>query len=208
MWIGYWNLPNAVTLLGMATALVSMLLAIQGQFALAIVGLVFSGICDLFDGYAARKVKRSAEEQAFGGQLDSLNDVVCFGVLPVLLVQSWVKTPFVFPVLAFYLGAVLMRLAYFNIHGTSETNGRACYTGLPVTSIAMILPVLSLPIQGLPPLGQTLWFALLMGATGLLFISKVSIPKPSGKAYVVFPLLAILAVIVWLIQFRVSMIHF
>ena len=106
MWIGYWNLPNAVTLLGMATALVSMLLAIQGQFALAIVGLVFSGICDLFDGYAARKVKRSPDEQAFGGHLDSLNDVVCFGVLPVLLVQSWVKTPLLFPIFAFYLGAV------------------------------------------------------------------------------------------------------
>ena len=101
-----------------------------------------------------------------------------------------------------------MRLAYFNVHGTRETNGRACYTGLPVTSIAMILPVLSLPIQGLPPVGQKVWFGLLLGVTGLMFISKIPVPKPSGKAYVVFPVLAILAVAVWLIQFRVSMIHF
>ena len=72
----------------------------------------------------------------------------------------------------------------------------------------MILPIFSLPAQILPPIGQKVWFAFLLGFTGIMFISRVSIPKPGGEAYVVFPVLALVAVAVWLLRFRISLIQF
>lgn len=200
MWIGYLNLPNLITLTGTLFALSSMILAGQGLVAVAMVGLICAGICDLFDGLLARKVEMSHEERAYGGQLDTLNDVVCFGVLPIIIVNAWVNTVWAFPVYAFYLIAALSRLAYFNVHGIQEVNGKSHYLGLPVTTIAMILPVCALPVNALSPMACNVWLCTLLALTAFLFIWKKPIPKPVGKAYVVFPVLATLAALIWILQ--------
>lgn len=200
MWIGYLNLPNLITLTGTLLALSSIMMAGRGFVAIAMVGLIGAGICDLFDGLLARRVDMSDAERAFGGQLDTLNDVVCFGLLPIVIVDSWVQSVWAFSIYAFYLIAALFRLGYFNLHGTHEVDGKSHYLGLPVTSIAMILPVCALPVGALADVAGNVWLCALMAATAVMFIWKKPIPKPAGKAYVIFPVLATLAALLWILN--------
>ena len=82
----------------------------------AIVCLMLSGLFDMFDGKVARTRKRTDEEKKFGIQIDSLCDLVCFGVLPSVIgysigMNSWAD---MFVLILFTLCAVI-RLAYFNV---------------------------------------------------------------------------------------------
>ncbi|PKL75572.1 MAG: phosphatidylserine synthase, partial [Candidatus Melainabacteria bacterium HGW-Melainabacteria-1] len=199
MLIGHLNKPNLVTLSGMILALAAVLLASRGYIAFAMVGLIGAGICDLFDGFVARASVLSHEEQGFGAELDSLNDVLCFGLLPVLLVDAWLRESLFYPIYAAYLIAVLFRLAYFNQHGTALENGTASYTGLPVTYAALALPLLALPAAWLPDLKWVLLPLTLLALAGL-YVYKTPIPKPAGKAYIAFPALALIVSLIWLWQ--------
>lgn len=199
MLIGHLNKPNLVTLTGMLLALGAMLLASRGFIGFAMVGLIFAGICDLFDGFVARASVLEPEESAFGAELDSLNDVVCFGLLPVLLVDGWLRESMLIPVYALYLIAVLFRLAYFNQHGTSLENGTATYTGLPVTYAALALPLIAILAAAVPALKWVVLPLTLLALAGL-YVYKLPIPKPHGKAYIAFPVLAVVVAALWVWQ--------
>ena len=98
------------------------------------------------DGVVARtKKNRTADEKNFGIQLDSLCDVVCFGVFPaVILFFSGVNTVCGLAILIFYALCAVIRLAFFNVLETkrqvAEGGCAKGYRGLPVTSAAIILP--------------------------------------------------------------------
>lgn len=167
---------------------------------MAMVGLIIAGICDLFDGYIARQEALSQEEQAFGAQLDSLNDVVSFGILPLMILDKWIDNTWFFPVFAIYLIAVLFRLAYFHVHGTHvdpEDQEQQYYTGLPVTYAALILPLLCLLALIMPSMLQKLYLSLLCLGLSAAYVMPFPIPKPSGKAYLIFPLLALITALLW-----------
>lgn len=84
--IGYYNYTVWLTFIGMLSSVTGMGLAIQGKIIPAVICLMFSGFCDMFDGIVARTKKdRTDEEKRFGIQLDSLSDIVCFGVLPFVI---------------------------------------------------------------------------------------------------------------------------
>lgn len=200
MLLGYLNLPNLVTLTGMIFALASAMLAARGYLGFAMTGLIVSGLCDLFDGFVARRFPPETGEQPFGAELDSLNDVVCFGLLPVILVDSWLHNVWFFPVYAVYLIAVLFRLAWFNLYGLqSEAEGPASYTGLPVTYASLVLPLTALLAAWVPMLKLVVLPATLLALAGL-YVYKLAIPKPTGKAYLVFPVLALVVSLLWLWQ--------
>lgn len=196
MLIGYLNAPNLVTLTGMIFALSAAMLASRGFIGFAMVGLIVAGLCDLFDGLVARRYPPEETERPFGAELDSLNDVVCFGLLPPLLVDGWLHSVWLFPVYAAYLIAVLYRLAWFNLYGLQDGSH---YEGLPVTYAALILPLAALvpafvPLLGLPVLAGTLI------ALAGLYVYRTPIPKPAGRAYYVFPALAAVVALLWLWQ--------
>lgn len=200
MLIGYINKPNLITLTGLSFALSACMLAARGYIGFAMIGLMFSGICDYFDGAVARKTPLTPEEQAFGAQLDTLNDVVCFGLLPVVLIDSWLQTVVVFPVFAIYLIAVLYRLAYFNLYGTTATeSGLMTYTGLPVTTVAGVMPLVALPAAWIPELKMPVLLGLLL-LLAALYIYKQPIPKLSGKAGIALPVLALVVSLLWFFQ--------
>ena len=115
--IGFYNYTVILTYLGLASAVVGMVTALKGNLLVAVVCLMVSGACDMFDGKVARTKKdRTHQEKQFGIQLDLLCDIVCFGVLPCMIgFAAGVKGPFGTAYMVLYVLAALIRLAYFNV---------------------------------------------------------------------------------------------
>ena len=115
--------------------------------------LLAAGLLDCFDGRIARTKKdRSHQQQSFGIQIDSLNDVLCFGALPsVAGYCAWSRwsdapTPVWYgAALCVFTLAGLIRLAYFNVteeeRQQTEGGGRKYYLGLPITASALVFPL-------------------------------------------------------------------
>lgn len=146
--IGYYNYTVWLTFVGMLSSVVGMGFAVQGKIIAAVICLMFSGFCDMFDGIVARTKKdRTDEEKRFGIQLDSLSDIVCFGVLPFVIgVCSGAREWWQIAIMALFALAGLIRLAYYNV--TEETRQqhtdekRKHYLGVPITSSALTVPLL------------------------------------------------------------------
>lgn len=87
--IGVYDYTVILTYLSLFSAVFGMICAVDGEFNTSIVCLLIAGICDAFDGTVARTKKdRTEDEKAFGIQLDSLCDVISFGVFPACLCHS------------------------------------------------------------------------------------------------------------------------
>lgn len=196
MFIGVYNLPNAITLLGLVLSLSSCFLSYNNQLQLAIICFMYSGVCDMFDGMVARRLPLKEEEKLFGVQLDSIVDVVSFGVAPVMISFHFgFNTPIDYILLILYACAATMRLAYFNIHGTSGEGKIKYYTGLPVTFSAVIFPLAYTAPNG--PFHDIL-IRLTFLSVAVLFVLNIKIPKPSGIFYVISPVLAVMLTYFWL----------
>jgi len=117
--IGFYNYTVVLTYISLISSLVGMRFAYVGKIGLAIACLAFSGFCDMFDGVVARtKKNRTNDEKNFGIQLDSLCDVVCFGVLPaVILYFCGVNTVYGIAILVFYALCAVIRLAFKQLLG-------------------------------------------------------------------------------------------
>ena len=142
--IGFYDYTVILTYLGFASGVFGILMAINGHTFIAVLALMFSGLCDMFDGKVARtKKKRTKEEKSFGIQLDSLSDLVCFGVLPAVIgYKLGLDKCYLIPVVILFPLAAMIRLAYFNVlEILRDGNGPVKeYIGLPVTSAALIFP--------------------------------------------------------------------
>ena len=187
------NLPTAVTLAGIILSLAAMQLALQGALHNAWICFIGAGLADLFDGPIARKTRMSAEEASLGIQIDSIADMVSFGIAPIILIYSMGATSLYDSlILAFYVLASAQRLSYFNVHGTTKSGETSYYTGLPVTFSALLLPLLYIIQNAL--LDYTAGLLLMRAAIlfmAILYISKLPIPKPTGIWYAIFPVIAI-----------------
>lgn len=185
--IGFYDYTVILTYISLASSVLGMARAIQGDYQFAIFCLAFSGICDAFDGRIARtKKNRTDDEKGFGIQIDSLCDVVCFGVFPAMLcchlgVQGALGTA----ITIFYCLCAVIRLAFFNVleskRQQAEEGANKTYRGLPVTSIAFVLPL----VYWLQFIISASAFIVLIHATllivGFLFIFDFPMPKPNLK---------------------------
>ena len=184
--IGFYSYTVVLTYLGLASSAIGMILTFQGFAKYALVCLAFSGLCDMFDGKVARmKKNRTEDEKRFGIQIDSLCDVVCFGAFPMILCYSiGMRGPAGISILVFYLIAGVIRLAFFNVmeeKRQEETDeARKYYQGLPITSIASILPLFCTlrPLLGHRFLSELHTCIL---TVGLLFIINFPLRKPGWK---------------------------
>ena len=184
--IGFYDYTVVVTYISLVSSIVGMFCAIDGKLTIAVFCLAFSGLCDMFDGKIARTKKdRTDDEKSFGIQIDSLCDIVCFGIFPIILGYKLGMCKFYSVIiLAFYGLAGVIRLAYFNVMEEEDQNrdesGAKIYTGLPVTSAALIFPAVLL-IHMLIRADLTFLYFGVMLITGGLFISKIQIKKPQNK---------------------------
>ena len=115
--IGFYNYTVWLTFIGMLSSVTGIGLAFEGKLIASVICLMFSGLCDMFDGIVARTKKdRNEEEKRFGIQLDSLSDIVCFGVLPFVIgVSIGADKWWQLAIMALCALAGLIRLAYYNV---------------------------------------------------------------------------------------------
>ena len=115
--IGFYNYTVILTYISLVSGVLGIKFAHGGRVGLAVCCLVFSGICDMFDGAVARTKKDRTEDQKnFGIQLDSLCDVICFGVLPAIILYFLGLDAYIgSEMLIFYVLCAVIRLAFFNV---------------------------------------------------------------------------------------------
>ncbi len=130
-------LPNTITILGLLCGVYSIILSIDGKFVYAAYALILSALFDGLDGKVARLVRGTSE---FGVQLDSLCDVVSFGVAPAILVYSWVLAPFGrlgLMAMFLFVACGALRLARFNVQAGKISS--EYFVGLPIPAAAAFI---------------------------------------------------------------------
>ena len=152
---------------------------------------------------ARTKKNRTEVEKRFGIQIDSLSDIVCFGVAPAVLCYCFgMRGVIGVAILMFYVLAGLIRLAWFNVmeeQRQEETaEKRECYQGLPITSMAIALPLV---VVLKPFLGCEFMLAIhvVMLVVGILFITNFKFRKPKNLtmgAIVVIVAMAVIGILV------------
>lgn len=181
--IGFYNYTVILTYISLFSGVFGIGAAANGRVGLAVICLMFSGFCDMFDGAVARTKKdRTEDEKNFGIQLDSLCDVICFGVLPaVILYFSGVKTFLGIIILLCYVLCGLIRLAFFNVLETKrQTVEDGCakgYRGLPITMASAILPIFYFLGLFLDPAVMVVIYHILPAVIAFFFVFDIHIPK-------------------------------
>lgn len=185
--LGFWDYTVALTYFSFASSMLGIFCATTMHMRLAVFFLALSGLCDMFDGKIARTKKdRTTDGKSFGIQIDSLCDIVCFGVLPIIICfKSGMNHIYSIAILILYGLAGLIRLAYFNVMEAkrqSETQeARKYYQGLPITSMAIALPLLFVSAPLLPSRFVFLTVMhILVAAVGILFIVNFQLRKPNA----------------------------
>ena len=188
--IGFYNYSVIVTYLGVISSMIGISLACNGIFDGAILCLALAGACDTFDGKIARAMKnRTHEMEIFGVQIDSLCDMVCFGVTPaVICYQMGLKSVAGICCEIFFVLCGVIRLAYFNMleelkHSKpASADEKKYYQGLPITSITIIFPVVYM-FRTLLDGHFTILLAVMLLFVGFFYILDFRLKKP-GNAVV------------------------
>lgn len=199
--LGVYDYTVILTYISLMVSIGGMLFSLNGDCRMVLVCLAISGLCDMFDGKVARTKKdRTEVEKRFGIQIDSLADIVCFGVSPAILCyRMGMRGLTGVAILLFYVLAGLIRLAWFNVSEEvrqDETEEkRKYYQGLPITSMAVLLPLLAVfkPMLGKREFMLSLHALVLL--VGLLFITNFKFRKPKNRTLAIIVCVVTLAVL-------------
>ena len=178
------RIPDVVSLVNSLLGFGSILMAFQERFSVSVVLIILAAVADGLDGFLARRTGTGP----LGLDLDSLADLVSFGVAPVVLAWA-VFGSWIWALGGVYLICGILRLARFNV----TAPGEAFFQGIPITTAGMIL-ALSVLLDGL------FLTTLLIVVLSALMISSVTYPKFRDLKYLPFAFLAVLAVLIcWLV---------
>ena len=138
-------LPNAITLIGVCIGLSSIKFALDGKFTLAVIAILFASLMDALDGRIARLIKGTSK---MGKELDSLGDVISFGVAPAFIMYFWnlqYLDKLGWFVCLIYVVCVALRLARFNISSSEEPSWKDnFFEGVPSPAggIIVLMPLI------------------------------------------------------------------
>ncbi|MEY4708844.1 MAG: CDP-diacylglycerol--serine O-phosphatidyltransferase [Pseudomonadota bacterium] len=176
--------PSSITLLALASGITAIRFAIDGKWEVAVTFIICAGILDMLDGRAARLL---GADSRFGAQLDSLADLVSFGVAPGIIMYRWSLEQmghlgWIAALIFCACGAI--RLARFNVESVRDegaTKGNPYFTGLPTPAAAcMVLLPLLVSFQWNDPLVNQPWVSgAMIALTSILMVSRL--PTPSIK---------------------------
>ena len=176
--------PSSITLLALASGITAIRFGIDDKWAIAVSFIILAGILDMLDGRAARML---GADSRFGAQLDSLADLVSFGVAPGIIMYRWSlhqmdHLGWIAALIFCACGAI--RLARFNVESVRDegaTKGNPYFTGLPTPAAAcMVLLPLLVSFQWNDPMIKHAWVALtILLVTSALMVSRL--PTPSIK---------------------------
>ena len=200
LFIGVYNPSIILTYIGTISAItgIGILLSNKSFFAvesmgLAMIALIVSGVCDMFDGAVARRCKRTEQEKEFGIQLDSLSDTVSFVAFPACMLIRMTDFSIIGLIIAaFYVFTGIMRLGWFNI--TTETSG-GVYSGLPVTFSSLIFPAFWLLFSFLKVPYTNVIFQVLFAIVAILFVTNFKTKKIGIKKLSFLLIPAILGIV-------------
>lgn len=140
--IGYYRKCDILTMCGTFLAFIGIILAINDHFTFSAFCLFLCCVCDGFDGKLARMKRYKKEQKVYGAQLDSLSDVICFGVFPAILTSLICNNIYVYIISAIYMLCGLVRLAYFNTLDIMPKSKKNVFIGVPITTVAIIYPII------------------------------------------------------------------
>ena len=187
--LGYYNYTVVLTYIGMLCGFTGIVCAMEKNFYASLVCLLVAGVCDMFDGAIASTKERDTSEKRFGIQIDSLSDLVCFGVLPAVYVCSLGERNYAcFWIAGAYVLCTLIRLAYFNVmeeeRQETESGRRKCYMGMPVTTMAMLLPAVS-ELCRYRRISSLLPYCALLFFSGVAYLAPITIKKPASVGKII-----------------------
>ena len=204
------QIPNGLTLLGLCSGTTAIPCAFAGQWKAAVTAIVFAAIFDLLDGRVARLFH---VDSAFGAQLDSLADLVSFGIAPSVLVYLWSlhnAQSAGWAVALIYCACAAIRLARFNVEAAERdplVPPNPHFTGLPTPAAAclILLPMLVSFQFKTHALANPMLNAFVMSAMALLMVSRIPtlsvkhihVPRAMRPALVGFMGLVALFAIAW-----------
>ena len=180
-------LPNMLTLIGVCIGLTSIRFSFNGQFDLAIIAIIFAALIDGLDGRIARLIKGTSK---VGKELDSLTDMISFGVAPAFIMYFWTLSSLGrlgWLICLIYVICVALRLARFNINSNQEPSWRDnFFEGVPSPAggILVLTPlVISMTNFDLVKIDNNTIAPIFFIVTSLLLISKF--PTYSFKKIVI-----------------------
>ena len=180
-------LPNMLTLIGVCIGLTSIRFALDEKFEFAIIAIIFAALIDGLDGRIARLIKGTSK---VGKELDSLTDVISFGVAPAFIMYFWKLNTlgrFGWLVCLIYVICVALRLARFNVNSNQEPSWRDnFFEGVPSPAggILVLTPlIVSVTNFDYIPLNYDIIVPVFFIVTSLLLISKF--PSYSFKKIVI-----------------------
>ena len=225
-------LPNMLTLIGVCIGLTSIRFALDGRFEFAIIAIIFAALIDGLDGRIARLIKGTSK---VGKELDSLTDMISFGVAPAFIMYFWklnILGKFGWLLCLVYVICVALRLARFNINSNQEPSWRDnFFEGVPSPAGGiLVLTPLIVSLSGFDyfELNYNIIVPIFFVMTSFLLISKF--PSYSLKKIVIprrttifllfgivlfFGLLLVytfnviaISIIVYLLMLPISLIHY
>jgi len=202
--IGVFDYTSLFTFLGTLCGMFSIYFSLTGKLNYGVFFLLIAGFFDSMDGFVARSKKNRTEwEKKYGAELDSLSDVICFGVAPTMIAFQIANGNYVLEGLSFlYLLTAISRLAWFNVdemeRRKKEKTSRKYYTGLPVTPSSIIFPTLYL-FHNIEYFSYLYIGVLLIVA--ILQISKIQVPHLKWKGQLICTIygITILILLIWTI---------
>lgn len=194
-------LSDIISLLNMASGFLSIICAINHQFTIAAILMIIAIMFDSSDGWVARKINRQ-DELGFGKNIDSLSDIVSFGVAPAIFLYSCINTtPGIFQIIVILVSLLIvscgiLRLTRYNvIAGKIDTTD---FIGFPIPGISLIMA--SLYLSGLfHP-----YVALILATVvSLIMISNIRYPKFDN-----IPLIGVSCILILLLILQIKIIVF
>ena len=180
-------LPNMLTLIGVCIGLTSIRFALDGRFEFAIIAIILAAIIDGLDGRIARLIKGTSK---VGKELDSLTDMISFGVAPAFIMYFWSLNTlgrFGWLVCLIYVICVALRLARFNVNSSQEPSWRDnFFEGVPSPAggILVLTPLIfSMTNFKFIPINYDIVVPIFFIGTSFLLISKF--PSYSFKKIVI-----------------------
>ncbi len=176
--------PSFITLLALGCGITAIRFGLADEWSTAVTFIIAAMILDMLDGRAARML---GADSRFGAQLDSLADLVSFGVAPGIIMYMWSLSEMGnggWIIALIFCACAAIRLARFNVESARDegaTKGNPYFTGLPTPAAACmaVLPLL-ISFQWDDPVIYTPWItAVVMGVTAALMVSRL--PTPSIK---------------------------
>ena len=216
----FWLLPNMLTIAGFVSGLTALRFALDGRWAGVIVLIAVAAVFDALDGRTARRFKT---QSAFGAALDSLSDLVVFGVVPALCLFVWALQDsgnMAWAATLFYAVSIALRLARFDSELPNPPDYAANYfTGIPAPAAGflVLMPVVIDLEFGLDVVRQATYVSVWLVLIGAGAVS--TLPTFAGKKLklpvdTVLPVLALVGLVgaaivtePWLTYLAVSMIY-